>query len=92
MTMTDAGEMLEQIKEDMGLTGTYHDRKLTSCINEVIRFMRSSGVSDDKINSSVGVVSRGTSDLFYNRSDYSAAFYIALGQLKRESEVGNVQT
>lgn len=92
MTMADAGEMLEQIKQDIGITGTYHDGRLISLINEVMRFMSSAGVSDDKINSSVGVVSRGVYDLFFNRSDYSAAFYMALGQLKRESEVGNVQT
>lgn len=92
MTMTDTAAILVIVKQDMGITGTAFDNRLTNCINEVVRFMKSSGVTEEKINSSVGVVSRGASDLFYKRPDYSPIFYTDLFQLKKECEAENVQT
>lgn len=92
MTMTDTAAMLVIVKQDMGITGTAFDNRLTNCINEVVRFMKSSGVTEEKINSSVGVVSRGASDLFFKLPDYSPIFYNLLFQLKKECEAGNVQT
>lgn len=79
--------MLTQVKSDMGITSNAHDDKLNGLISEVTRYMKSAGLSDEKINNSVGVVSRGVSDLFYNLTDYSPYFYNALTQLKLESEV-----
>lgn len=91
MTMT-AADILEAVKADMGITSHAHDKKIESLTNEVIRFMHSAGLSDEKIESAVGVVSRGVSDLFFNLNDFSKYFYIALTQLKLESEVADVQT
>lgn len=79
--------MLAAVKEGMGITSSTFDGRLTNLIAEVKRFMISAGVTAAKIDSSVGVVTRGVSDLFYNLNDYSPYFLSAVTQLKLESEV-----
>lgn len=59
-------ELLIKVKKGLGITGNYQDDTLLIYINEVEDFMRGAGVSDAIINSnsSVGVITRGVSDLW----------------------------
>lgn len=59
-------ELLIKVKKGLGITGDYQDDTLLIYINEVEDFMRGAGVSDAIINSnsSVGVITRGVSDLW----------------------------
>lgn len=59
-------ELLIKVKKGLGITGNYQDDTLLIYINEVEDFMHGAGVSDAIINSniSVGVITRGVSDLW----------------------------
>ena len=54
--------MLEMVKRALGITGDYQDATLQVYIDEVIAFLKDSGVPEAKITS--GVVARGVSDLW----------------------------
>lgn len=54
--------MLQSVKDALGITGTYQDDTLTEYINEVVAFLVDAGVSHDNIT--VGIVARGVSDLW----------------------------
>lgn len=53
---------LEDVKNALGVTGTYQDATLTEYVNEVIAFLKDAGVSEANITS--GVIARGVSDLW----------------------------
>ncbi|MCR5652225.1 MAG: hypothetical protein K6F88_00325 [Ruminococcus sp.] len=53
---------LDDVKSAMGITGDYQDKTLRPYFNEVVSFLRESGVSERNI--SVGIVARGVSDLW----------------------------
>lgn len=59
-------ELLIKVKKGLGITGNYQDDTLLIYIYEVKDFMHRAGVSDAIINSnsSVGVITRGVSDLW----------------------------
>lgn len=59
-------ELLMKVKNGLGITGNYQDDILLIYIDEVKDFMHRAGVSDAIINSnsSVGVITRGVSDLW----------------------------
>lgn len=54
--------MLNGVKYALGVTGDYQDNTLNVYINEVIDFLKESGVSEEKITS--GIVSIGVGDLW----------------------------
>jgi hypothetical protein len=54
--------MLESVKNALGITGTYQDETITEYINEVTAYLVDAGVSEGNIT--VGIVSRGVSDLW----------------------------
>lgn len=54
--------MLEDVKNALGITGEYQDATLTVYIDEVISFLRDSGVAEHNITS--GIVARGVADLW----------------------------
>lgn len=54
--------MLEKVKNALGITGTYQDDTLSVYIDEVIDFLVESGVKRSNITS--GIVSRGVADLW----------------------------
>lgn len=54
--------MLEDVKNALGITGTYQDNTLQVYIDEVIAFLNDAGVPDALITS--GIVARGVSDLW----------------------------
>ena len=53
---------LAQIKNALGITGTYQDDTLTVYMNEVVDFLKDSGVAEANITD--GIVARGVSDLW----------------------------
>lgn len=63
--MTDE-ELLTKVKSTLGVTGTYQDTTLTIFIAEVKEYMLDAGVKQVVVDSSssVGVISRGVSDLW----------------------------
>lgn len=64
-TVSDA-EILEKVKNALGITGDYQNDTLSIYINEVKEYMKAGGVSNEVVNSTlaVGAISRGVSDLW----------------------------
>lgn len=54
--------MLESVKTALGITGDYQNATIQSYIDEVVEFLRDAGVKKQDI--SVGIVTRGVSDLW----------------------------
>lgn len=63
--MSDA-ELLQKVKEALGITGDYQDNTLLFYIEEVKEYLRSAGVLESIIQSkkSVGCICRGVTDLW----------------------------
>lgn len=73
---------LENIKNALGVTGTYQDNTLTEYMNEVIGFLKDAGVPEANMTS--GIIARGVSDLWnYGAGDgkLSQYFMIRASQL-----------
>ena len=67
-------DMLEKVKNALGITGTYQDDTLGDYIDEVIDFLVESGVKRSNITS--GIVSRGVADLWnYGEGDGKLSSY-----------------
>lgn len=58
--------MLEQVKINLGITGTFQDKTIQGYIDEVKDFMIEGGVSKDIAESDkcIGVITRGVADLW----------------------------
>lgn len=54
--------MIDDVKIALGITGIALDNTLTQYINEVVDFLKESGVKDEYITS--GIVARGVADLW----------------------------
>lgn len=83
--MMDA-EMVRQIKQRLGITGTYHDTTLLRLADDVKAYMVSGGVKNKLVNSeaSIGCIARGVADLWnYGAGDgrFSEVFYQRVIQL-----------
>lgn len=59
--MTQA-QMLEGVKNALGIGGTYQDNTISEYIGEVLDFLRGAGVDVDSVKP--GLVARGVSDLW----------------------------
>lgn len=81
-------ELLTKVKAAMCITGNYHDEMLTLHIKECKEYLRSAGVSEEKLNSEsvVGIISRGVTDLWYGNGQLSDYFYQRATQLVLESK------
>lgn len=53
---------LTDVKNALGITGTYQDSTLNVYINEVVAFLVGAGVAESNITS--GIVARGVADLW----------------------------
>lgn len=62
--------LLEKVKTLNGFTGTYQDDLIRSYIDEVKEYLMDGGVQKDIVDAptSVGVIARGVSDLYYDDS------------------------
>lgn len=70
-------EYLEDVKNALGITGTYQDDTITEYIEEVIAFLCDSGVTAANITS--GIVSRGVADLWqYGAGDGKLSSYFMM--------------
>ena len=58
--------MLEQVKQNLGITGTFQDKTIQGYIDEVTQFLLEGGVDESIVKSeiSAGVISRGVADLW----------------------------
>ena len=66
--------MLESVKTALGITGDYQDATIQSYIDEVVEFLMDAGVKKSDI--SVGIVTRGVSDLWnYGGADGKLSEY-----------------
>lgn len=89
--MTDA-ELLNAVKNALGITGTYQDETLLLYIDEVKNYLVDAGVSPEIVNSlaSVGVITRGVSDLWnYGLANFSEYFMQRALQLKYKEAAEN---
>lgn len=81
---------LDEVKNALGITGSYQDATLTQYVNEVVAFLKDAGVSEANITS--GVIARGVSDLWnYGAGDgtISEYFKIRASQLALKGGKGN---
>lgn len=65
--MAEVFDILERVKNDLGLTGnSFHDKTLSGYISEVKEYLIDAGVSKQVVEAetSAGVISRGVSDLW----------------------------
>lgn len=53
---------LDNVKNALGVTGTYQDATLTVYVNEVVAFLHDAGVSEANITD--GIIARGVADLW----------------------------
>jgi len=62
----DKNELLIKVKQNLLITGNYHDDLLANYIAEVKAFLIDSGVKETIVNSkkSIGIISRGVVDLW----------------------------
>jgi len=54
--------LLNSVKTALGITGTYQDETISTYIDEVVSFLKDSGVTT--ANVTPGIVARGVSDLW----------------------------
>lgn len=58
--------ILDDVKSDLGITGTYQDNTISGYIDEVKQFLIDGGVDESLVNSekAKGIISRGVADLW----------------------------
>ena len=58
--------MLEKVKANLGITGTYQDKTIQGYIDEVKQFLLDGGVDKEIVeaDTSVGIITRGVADLW----------------------------
>ena len=74
--------MLTDVKNLLGITGTYQDATIQGYINEVVAFLTDGGVPAEKITP--GIVARGVADLWNyggNTGTLSSYFMQRVSQL-----------
>lgn len=82
-------DILEEVKVRLGVTGYYHDEALTGFIEDVKFYLKSTGISEETINSdkAVGCIARGVADLWNmgaGQGVWSKVFYERAIQLALE--------
>lgn len=69
--------VLEDVKNALGITGTYQDNTLKIYFDEVIAFLVDAGVPESNITS--GIVARGVSDIWnYGSGDGKLSRYFMI--------------
>lgn len=77
-------DVLQKVKNLLGITGEYQDDTIRGYIEEVKAYMVAAGVPEDVVASdaSAGVIARGVSDLWnYSSGKLSEYFYQRVQQL-----------
>jgi hypothetical protein len=83
--------ILSEVKNRIGVTGTYHDNLLNGYIADVKGYMKDAGVSTSIIEGvdAVGVIAQGVKDLWVlggGEVKFSPFFYERVTQLKYKLE------
>lgn len=87
--------MLEKVKANLGITGTYQDKTIQGYIDEVKQFLLDGGVAKEIVeaDTSVGIITRGVADLWNYGSggtSYSPYFIQRATQLALKDGDNNV--
>jgi len=70
--------MLEKVKANLGITGTYQDATIQGWIDEVKQFLLDGGIDEDIVdsNTSAGIITIGVKDLWnYGSGDGTLSKY-----------------
>lgn len=70
-------DILEVVKDAIGITDDYHDKKLRNYISEVKEYMKGAGISEETVNSktSYGTIVQGVTDIWiYGQGNLSNYF------------------
>lgn len=74
--------LFEKVKQAMGISGNALDNSVKPYFDDAVDFMLGAGMTQDKIETSVGTIARGVNDLWNNGSgDFSQAFIKRVSQL-----------
>ncbi len=78
---------LDDVKNALGVTGTYQDATLQIYVNEVVEFLIDAGVQNANITS--GIIARGVSDLWnYGAGDGKLSEYFKVRAAQLALKVG----
>ena len=79
---------LEDVKNAIGVTGTYQDNTIQIYIDEVIAFLKDAGVAESNITS--GIIARGVSDLWnYGAGEGVLSEYFKMRAIQLALKGGN---
>ena len=86
--MTD-DEILQEVKIRLAITDTYHDKLLSSFIQDAKDYLTSVGITDEILadKKALGILARGVVDLWNNKpsdGEFSKVFYQRAIQLRAE--------
>lgn len=86
--MTD-NEILQEVKIRLAITDTYHDKLLSSFIQDTKDYLTSVGITDEILTDkkALGILARGVVDLWNNKpsdGEFSKVFYQRAIQLRAE--------
>lgn len=86
--MTD-DEILQEVKIRLAITDTYHDKLLSSFIQDTKDYLTSVGITNELLadKKSLGILARGVVDLWNNKpsdGEFSKVFYQRAIQLRAE--------
>lgn len=80
--------MLEKVKKNLGITGTFQDDIIQGYIDEIKQLMIDGGISPSIVNDvkSAGVIARGIDDVYFQKTDLSKFFWQRATQLAFKDE------
>lgn len=80
--------MLEKVKKNLGITGTFQDDIIQGYIDEIKQLMIDGGIPPSIVNDvkSAGVIARGIDDVYFQKTDLSKYFWQRATQLAFKDE------
>lgn len=80
--------MLEKVKKNLGITGTFQDDIIQGWIDEIKQLMIDGGIPSSIVNDikSAGVIAKGIDDVYFQKTDLSKYFWQRATQLALKDE------
>lgn len=80
--------MLEKVKKNLGITGTFQDDMVQGWIDEIKQLMIDGGIPSSIVNNekSAGVIAKGIDDVYFQKTDLSNYFWQRATQLAFKEE------
>lgn len=80
--------MLEKVKKNLGITGTFQDDRIQGWIDEIKQLMIDGGIPSSIVNDikSAGVIAKGIDDVYFQKTDLSKYFWQRATQLACKDE------